>query len=275
MVNPDFTKTGFPFVETSLSRHLTIRLKTTQDARSYMIFSGNWGVGKSETLYRFARTHKGKSLLLTVERGARKVGTLQIHLMEQIIRMLREVLNKKPLKTYPHGFHSCQEALLPLFCEYFDVFYQHMPFDDNGPKLLLIFDEAQFLSRLSIEMLRAWGDGTSASVPYPMAIALVGNDEFDVKPTNRDESQISGAVDSRALFVEKFGDYDLLDDDLLAIMHSRGLTNPDCTDRFIAYFSQDGMRRDLRRLDNFMIRVSHFCPLANATPDIIQTVLES
>jgi DNA transposition AAA+ family ATPase len=275
MVSADFALIEFPFVETSLTRHLTVRLKTALDARSFIIFAGGWGVGKTMTLKRFASNNPGKSLLLTVERGSMKTGARPIYLMEQVIRQLREVLTESRLKTYPHGYHSCQEALSALFRQYFDAFFEQIPFDNNGPKVLLIFDEAQFLSRDSIEMLRGWCDGASASVPYPIAVALVGNNEFDVTPKKFEKSAISGATHSRAMFVEVFNDIDLLDDDLVKIMQSRGLRDIACHKVFLKYFGHAGARRDLRRLDNYLRRLAYFGDLSGATPEVIRSILET
>jgi hypothetical protein len=122
------------------------------------------------------------------------------------------------------------------------------PSASAAPRLTLVFDEAQYLSPDAIEMLRYWNDGDRTVTPFPLGLAFVGNSEFALEEDASGQSHISGAVRSRALFVETLAYEDLTDEDLRSVMESRGGYEPDAMALIIRQFAGRRVRRDLRSI---------------------------
>jgi len=151
--------------------------------------------------------------------------------------------------------------------------YQLMEIGGQQPLLTLIFDEAQYVSREAIEMLRYWNDGERTITPFPVGLIFIGNSEFALQEDGSGRSVLSGAVRSRALFVETLEYEDITAADVASFMHSRGSYEPDAISLIVSYFQQRRVRRDLRnmiRLDNVFRRRTGG---ATVTLDVVKTVL--
>jgi hypothetical protein len=144
---------------------------------------------------------------------------------------------------------------------------------DPPPLLSFVFDEAQYLSREAIEMLRYWNDGDRTITPFPVGLIFIGNSEFALEENGSGQSALSGAVRSRALFVEALDYEDVTSADVSSFMHSRGPYEPDAVSLVVAYFQQRRVRRDMRnmvRLDEVFRRRSGG---AAVTLDTVRAVL--
>jgi hypothetical protein len=148
---------------------------------------------------------------------------------------------------------------------------RHSP--DRRPLLSIVFDEGQYLSREAIEMLRFWNDGDRTTTPFPVGLLFVGNSEFALAEDGSGYSVLSGAVRSRALFVETLEYDDVTDEDIVSFLTSRGPYEPEAVRVVLAYFRQRRVRRDLRnviRLDEVFRRRSNGRAVS---PNIVQAVL--
>src|SRR5690606_19122887 len=102
------------------------------------------------------------------------------------------------------------------------------------------FDEAQFLSRASIEMLRFWNDEDQTALPFPLGLVFVGNHEFSLRQDARGQSPISEAVRSRTLFTTIFDRDDLTDEDVTAFINSRGVTDAAAAREMLEFINRNG-----------------------------------
>jgi hypothetical protein len=141
------------------------------------------------------------------------------------------------------------------------------------PSFTMIFDEAQYLSRESIDMLRYWNDWDRTMTPFPVGLIFVGNSEFALQEDSTGHSALSGAVRSRALFVEALDYSDVTDADISMILRSLGLYEPDAISSILAYFKQPRVRRDLRSVTRIDAQFRRKIGAAAVSLDMARTLL--
>lgn len=73
--------------------------------------------------------------------------------------------------------------------------------------------------------LRFWNDRDRTATPFPVGLAFIGNPEFSLDRKHGVESVISGAVRSRAMFIESLDYLHLSEADLQLFVRSRGVTD--------------------------------------------------
>jgi len=131
--------------------------------------------------------------------------------------------------------------------------------------LSIVFDEAQYLSSDAIEMLRFWNDPDRTVAPFPIGLIFIGNSEFALEEKAGGQSVISGAVRSRALFIETLGYEDVLDEDIATFIKSRGTYDNEAIALLLSHFRQRRVRRDFRnfiRLDDALQRRAQGAPVS-------------
>jgi hypothetical protein len=139
------------------------------------------------------------------------------------------------------------------------------------PRFTFIFDEAQYLSREAIEMLRYWNDTDRTTTPIPVAIVFIGNNEFSLEEDSAGQSVISGAVRSRAFFIEPLDYADITDQDLILFAQSRGVTDAGAIAEIVRYYSSPRISRDLRHVERILATLSR---RSNGAPVTAATVHE-
>lgn len=123
---------------------------------------------------------------------------------------------------------------------------------DQLPPFTFIFDEAQYLSREAIEALRFWNDNDRGTTPFPVGLVFVGNNEFSLEEDSYGQSTLSGAVRSRALFIEPLDYADITDQDLVLFAQSRGVTDAAAIAAIVRYYSAPRIKRDLRNVERLL-----------------------
>lgn len=231
------------FVETSVSQLMGARIMKTHLLAGISVFSGPWGIGKSTTIEQFADAVGTECLVIKVEPKARGVNPAAI--LNQIADAFAKRYRWEHLLTHT----TDQTRLRRLMVEMMDRAF-HRTFEER--RFTIIFDEAQYLSRMSIEMLRYWNDRDRTVMPFPIGLVFVGNNEFALAEGVSGGSVLSGAVRSRLLYEVPL-DYALLDDrDIEEFAKSRGLDDPDGLRAFVRYFGQSRVKRDLRQADRLL-----------------------
>jgi hypothetical protein len=200
------------FIATSLARRIIARLQATHERRRISVFAGPPGIGKTTAIDEFARRRAGEIVVVKVaRRNAREVLVLQ-HTLEALRRMAGS-----PFLHAPSSLWELRNDLFGSACAWAGADPvaarrgEYAP--EQFPRLTVIFDEAQNLSREAIDAMRYWNDADRCYAPFPLGLVFVGNNEFSLAGA-ASESVISAAVADRALYVQTFDYDDVADEDL-------------------------------------------------------------
>ncbi|CAN5475745.1 hypothetical protein BH09PSE4_BH09PSE4_06920 [soil metagenome] len=234
-----------PFVETSIARLLRARLTVTHEERGITVISGPWGIGKTTALDAFEEDHEGQCVVVKIDPGSSKRGATPIAVMQLAIEAMRPLSGRSERATLSNAYWTLRQMVYDSLCRNFGEDAHNVEY---MPRFTFIFDEAQFLSKDAIEMLRFWNDGDRGTTPFPVGLVFVGNNEFALKEDASGNSVLSGAVRSRLLFEEQLEYANVSDLDLTLFVQSRGITDPAAIGEFVSYFSR-GRRRDLRNAE--------------------------
>jgi hypothetical protein len=188
--------------------------------------------------------------VVKVEPAPNKRGLKNLRVLQLVIQALKHVNGLQPggyLGTSPYSLKQEVERLL-----------KDWNLDQGGldapwpPTFTIIFDEAQYLSREAIELLRYWNDTDRCTMPFPLGLVFVGNNEFAMQETLSGESVLSGAVRSRLLFEVPLSYEYLTDTDMTLLLQSRGVTDPAALEEFVGHFSHRRIKRDLRQMERYL-----------------------
>lgn len=259
-----------PFVETSIARQLLSRLSLTHEERGISVIAGPWGIGKTTSLKAFAAAHESVCVLVKVDPGSSKRGATPIAVMQLAIEAMRPLRGRSDRASLSNAYWTLRQMLHNSLCDLFEADAHNLGYQ---PRFTFILDEAQFLSRDAIEMLRFWNDGDRGATPFPVGLAFVGNNEFALHEDVSGQSVISGAVRSRALFIESLEYADVSNADLTLFLRSRGITDADAINAFISYFSGPRVRRDLRNAERFISVFKRRAGDDPVTAEIVRSVL--
>lgn len=191
--------------------------------------------------------------------------------MRQVVEALRELNGKKLGTQLSNATWTLRQQI------YTEL--ETLNSDEFVP-FTFIFDEAQYLSREAIEMLRYWNDKDRTTTPFPVGLIFVGNNEFAMAESLGGESVLSGAVRSRLLFEEPLSYAHLDDTDLTLFCQSRDMTDPEAIRAVVAYFStangksrRSPPKRDLRQLERLITAFHRRASNKPVTAEIVRSVL--
>lgn len=262
-----------PFVQTSIARQLLSRLKMTHEERGISVFSGPWGIGKTTALDAFQAEHECASVIVKVDPGSSKNGATPVSVMQHTLEALRPLRHRSPRGTcQPTSYFLLRRKLY----EELDYLFRASPDEDIvDASFTFIFDEAQYLSREAIEMLRFWNDGDRTTTPFPVGLVFVGNNEFSLEEDRPGgHSVLSGAVRSRALFIEPLDYTDITDQDLILFAQSRGVTDAAAIADIIRYYSAPRIKRDLRNVEKLLGTLKRRAKGAPVTGAVVHDFLQ-
>lgn len=256
-----------PFVETTIARHLLNRLRMTHEERAISVFSGPWGIGKTTALDAFAAENEYCCAIVKVEPGARGKGAAPARVIQYVAEALQR-LQEQPRAIVSTGYLALRQL---VYAHMIDMFGEECI--KFAPAFTFIFDEAQYLSREAIEMLRYWNDGDRCTTPFPVGLVFVGNNEFSLQEDYSGQSAISGAVRSRALFIEPLDYSDVTDTDLVLFAQSRGIKDAAAIAGIVEHYSAPRAKRDLRNVERLLATLLRRAGEGPVTRAIVQAFL--
>jgi len=256
-----------PFVETTIARHLLNRLRMTHEEKAISVFSGPWGIGKTTALDAFHEAHEGSCVIVKVEPGMRGKGAAPARVIQFVAESLQHQAGK-PRAIVSTGYLALRQL---IYTHMLDMFGPECV--ELRPDFTFIFDEAQYLSREAIEMLRYWNDGDRCTTPFPVGLVFVGNNEFSLQEDMSGHSAISGAVRSRALFIEPLDYTDVTDTDLVLFAQSRGIGDAAAIAAIVAHYSAPRAKRDLRNVERLLATLQRRAAGQPVTRQIVQSFL--
>jgi DNA transposition AAA+ family ATPase len=278
-----------PFVATTVARHLLSRLRVTHQERGISVFSGPWGIGKTTAINAFAAEKFGSCVIVKVEPRGKK-GASPVSVMKQAVEELSPLIRagSKDRRLARTGRAATRDSHWHLRLNIYNLLSEWEPLIEyrreveyaeelevavsvEQPRFTFIFDEAQYLSREAIEMLRYWNDTDRTTTPIPVGIIFIGNNEFSLEEDSAGQSVISGAVRSRAFFIEPLDYGDITDQDLVLFAQSRGVTDAGAIAEIVRYYSSPRISRDLRHVERILATLSR---RSNGAPVTAATVHE-
>lgn len=262
---------GLPFVETSVTKILAMRMKITHEQRGITVISGPWGIGKTTSIRRFADAHEDQCMVIKIEPVQSKKGAGPLPVLHQVA----EAMTTRFSPTTYIGKSSPQWDVRRHISR---ILANNLPgsrglTDREDQRFTFIFDEAQYLNRQAIEMLRYWNDWDANPFPFPVALIFVGNNEFALEENAKGESVLSGAVRSRLMFEVPLAYTHVCDDDLVRFAQSRGMEDKAALKDFVAYFTHPRVKRDLRSADQLLSACRRRAGDGPVTHEIVQTIL--
>lgn len=238
------------YVATSLARRLIARMQATHERRRISVFAGPPGIGKTTAIDQFVKAASGSVAVVKVaRRNAREVLVLQ-HALEALRPLSASIFSHAP-----SGLWELRTALFGSICACGNL--EPGPARQGAydpatlPRLTLVFDEAQNLSREAIEALRYWNDADRCYAPFPLGLVFVGNSEFSLAARGGD-SVISAAVADRALYIQALDYEDVTDDDLSLFIDARCDCEPAALAALLRSFRAPRAQRSLRRLGDLI-----------------------
>lgn len=250
-------------------------MELTHRKRGICVVAGPWGVGKTTAVDAFASRKPNECIVLKVERGSSRRGASPVATLQQTLEAIRPHIDRPPRASLSNAYWTLRHMMFNYLTEWAVRRSPDQLGDAPGqpPLLTFVYDEAQYLSREAIEMLRYWNDGDRTVTPFPVGLVFVGNSEFALEEDASGESPLSGAVRSRALFVEKLEYEDVTDEDLRAFVKSRGSYDEEAISALVAYFAGRRVRRDLRSLMRLDDAIRQRSPRRTITADLVRAEL--
>lgn len=260
------------FIATSIARRLLTRMQVTHERRRISVFAGPPGIGKTTAIDEFTRRRSGEVVTVKVaRRNAREVLVLQHTL---------DALRQFSGSLFAHTASSLWELRNDLFGTICDIVgadprsARRGEYDASAfPRLTIVFDEAQNLSRDAIEALRYWNDTDRCYAPFPVGLIFVGNNEFSLAGVDPTSSVISAAVADRALYLQTLDYSDVVDDDLELFIGSRCEIEPDAVRTLLRAFRGPRSPRSLRRLGDLIDELTDLAAGSSITLELVRLSL--
>jgi len=242
---------GDTFIATSIARRLIVRMHAAHDRRRIAVFAGPPGIGKTTAIDAFQRELPDSVVVVKVgRRNAREVLVLQ-----HVLAAIRQLAGS-PSVHFPSSLWELRGDIFNAICAWAGAEptaarrseYSASDF----PKLTIVFDEAQNLSREAIEALRYWNDYDRCYAPFPLGLVFVGNNEFSLQTDLDGRSVISAAVADRALYVLAFDYSDVTDEDLQLYLAVKGIADDMALQTLIRHLNERRASRSFRRTQDLV-----------------------
>ena len=261
------------FVATSIARRLIARMQATHERRRISVFSGPPGIGKTTAIDEFVRRRPGEVAVVKVSRrNAREVLVLQ-HTLEAMRRLAGSTFEHAPSSIW-----DLRNDLFGAVCHWAGaepILARRGEYDAAAfPRLTIVFDEAQNLSREAIDGLRYWNDADRCYAPFPLALVFVGNNEFSLSGATASESVISAAVADRALYLQTFDYDDVTDDDLALFIDARRDLDANALAAVVRSFRTPRALRSLRRVGDLLDDLDEIAGSAAISVETVRQALE-
>lgn len=228
-----------PYAATSIARKMRSRLERTHDKRAIAILAGAPGIGKTTAIDAFAEDNPGAVGVVKIEKRNASERLVMQHVIEAVRKLTGHNIGAY---TYLESFQVRQQLARELDS------WLNIHWEQATPRLSLIFDEAQNLSRAAIEGLRFWNDRDRCYAPFPIGLIFVGNAEFALATDGSGNSTISGAVASRALYQVEIDRDELTDEDFALVLAAHGVTDKEAVRSILRCCRASNAARDLRGL---------------------------
>jgi hypothetical protein len=234
--------------------------------------TGDPGIGKTSAIDAFAREFEDQCLVVKIESPATSRGIKNLRMLQLVIEALKKKRGCYVGEYLGNTPWVLKQKIETLLSDWSTDFGPDAPWP---PTFTLIFDEAQNLSREAIELLRYWNDQDRCSMPFPVGLIFVGNDEFAMQRNQRGESVLSNAVRSRLLYEVPLSHEHLDDADLNLLLKSRGVTDPHALRELVAHLRHERVKRNLRQMNKVLMHCLRKADGGPITEQVVKHVLQT
>lgn len=252
------------YVPTVVARTILSRMQIVHKSRRIAIFSGPPGIGKTTAINEFVAANPGQAEVVTIRKEKAATRLVIQYALEAVRRLTGNIDGYVYADTYSVGRQFRQEVA---------KLADYVSLDEDEPRLTLVFDEAQTLTKSAIEELRHWNDGTGRDLPFKVGLVFVGNQEFSLKSTGSGQSVISAAVADRARFIESFDYSDLTDQDLAAFVQAHGIDDTEAVSIIVRQFCGPRAIRSFRRVANLLEDIAIVADGQPVTAEIVKSII--
>lgn len=246
---------GGPIGKTSIHEKLVAIMRETHDTLGISAIIGPYGIGKTTAIRDFVE-NQAEGRAISVKSPARRIpsGVSELVLCKALERKL-QTLDRRPRRMNASDSHEkCREKIVQMLIMYFApelgtqtcLWNERVIRAGDFPRITLVVDEAQELSRFAFNALRFWSDRDENPFFLPVSIVLFGNSEL-AEVTERSDP-LRGAVDSRLLYREVFDYADISDNDMRIWLECSGLKRATLQTKIIKFYKKMNINRDGRRL---------------------------
>ena len=269
MQNAD--KKPVPFVKTTVARLMLPRMRVTHEERGITVISGDPGIGKTSAIDAFEQEFNDQCLVVKIESPATSRGIKNLRMLQLVIEALKTKRSRYVGEYLGNTPWVLKQKIESLLSEWSIDFGPDAPWP---PTFTIIFDEAQNLSKEAIELLRYWNDQDRCSMPFPVGLIFVGNDEFAMQRNERGESVLSSAVRSRLLYEVPLSYQHLDDADMTLLLESRGVKDPNALRELVAHLSHERVKRNLRQMNKVLMLCHREADGGPITEQVVKQVLQ-
>lgn len=260
------------YIATSIARRLIVRMHATHERRRIAVFAGPPGIGKTNAIDALNRElPDGIVVVKVARRNAREVLVLQ-HVLDAIRR-----LGGSPSLHFPSSLWELRNDIFNTICGWAGAEPAAARRAEypaaNFPRLTIIFDEAQNLSREAIESLRYWNDADRCYAPFPLGLVFVGNNEFSLQTDLDGRSVISAAVADRALYVQTFDYGDVTDDDIRLYLEAKGVLDEMPLTILVDHINDRRTSRSFRRIQDLVDELTETSGGDSVTVEAVRELL--
>lgn len=242
-----YTPPTYRYVMTSVGHAILGYAKSTHQRRRISSVSGPPGIGKTAALLEFQKENHEDVVFVKV---ARKDAPPTIAL-KFMFEALRDCVANQGYYP-PATLSELKNAIYNILCDRdgknirvaHDRGYNVMEYRP----LTVVFDEAQYLSRDFIDMIRFWSDEDNSYGPFPLSFLLVGNTELLLQPDDGGRTHISRAIGDRLLHSHTFEYSDVTDDDLRLYADDRAHVSEEVMAFILEEYRRPGAIRSFRPL---------------------------
>ena len=242
---------------TSVAKNMLTRMRTTHERSRIAIFTGPPGIGKTTAIGALRAEFPDSIGVVSIPTKNASAALVLRHMLRALQALNGDRFAHAQTETSRLAY-QIQEQLRD---------WRHLK--AGTPRLTLIFDEAQTLSRAAIEALRFYNDAADYDAPFPIGLIFVGNHELSLAVDDKGNSTISAAVASRAFYKIEFDQGALCDADYHLILEGAGIADRAARDLIVRYCARPRMPRDLRQLKQL---IEEFEDEAGGAPITVETV---
>ena len=250
-------------IDTYVVSTLLPLLRRVHQRRRIGVFAGPPGIGKTTAVNRFAKENGSSVIIATVPPGPKR-GVGNTSVIQLLLASLYDAAPTTYRSSTPNSFIELRNRLFGVL----EIWAR----GDLDGRLTLVLDEAQNLSEDGIDALRYLNDANVGFSPFPVGLALIGNNRFRLDSTGRESSVLLDSVSDRALHVETFSYEDNSDADVIKFMERRGILDADAQ-RIVRRFFGARQDRSFRRLVDLLDELEQSADGAEITSEVVRATL--
>lgn len=255
-------------LNTSVLRHLVVRMQRTHDHRRASFFVGPPGIGKTTAIEAFRASNPGAVARVQVT----KRGVTGPQALQQLLLALRDITGRHT--GYLTNATAQVQHYIDLEISQIGNGLRRDEEPDLFPKITVVFDEAQRLTNGAIDALRDYNEPHYyCRGSFPIGMIFVGNNELSLEARGGEGSVLDEGMQDRLLYRDRLTYDDIDRPDVELFVRAKGIQDADALAAIVLAFGPSGQQRSFRRLADFIDEVLDEALGAPVTAEHVRAVL--